>query len=209
MPKSLIVTCPAVGGHALRASRSSHERRECARCARDRITSAVAGCAAAGGDRLTSMRWCRTSCRQARRCSLRLQSREAATVRDPPGVDATAHSRGLRLRGRVAMPLTLLAQRTRAAVAHASRIHHAQTAIGLPTPLLRVKRLSCWTAERPIRLERKVGSGQAPRFPRRVALVGGPYPAAGGDEGGRVAACSLCGERAGANAVVRTGSGWS
>ena len=88
----LIVTCPAVGGHALRASRSSHERRECARCARDRITSAVPGEAAAGGDRPTSMRWCRTSCRQARRCSLRLQSREAAPVRDPPGVDATAHS---------------------------------------------------------------------------------------------------------------------
>ena len=87
----VIVTRPVVGGHALRASRSSHERRECARCARDSSRPAVAGCAA-GGDRLTSMRWCRTSCLQARRCSLRLQSREAAAVRDPPGADAAAHS---------------------------------------------------------------------------------------------------------------------
>src|SRR5690348_11221274 len=50
----LIVTCPAVGARALRASRSCHERRECARCARDRITpAAVPDEAAAGGDRLT------------------------------------------------------------------------------------------------------------------------------------------------------------
>ena len=74
-PNNLIVTCSAVGGRALRASRSAHERRECARCARERIPSAVGG-AAAGGDRLISMRWCRTSCMQARRCSLRLQSRQ-------------------------------------------------------------------------------------------------------------------------------------
>jgi hypothetical protein len=49
-----------------RASRADHERRVCARCARDRITSSVGG-EAAGGDRLTSMRWWRTSCMQARR----------------------------------------------------------------------------------------------------------------------------------------------
>jgi hypothetical protein len=172
----LIVWCPAVGGHALRASRSSQERRECARWARERITSAVPG-EAAGGDRLTSMRWCRTSCMQARRCSLRLQSRVAAAVRDPPGVDATAHSRGLRLRGGVALPLTLLAQRTRAAVANAGRIHHAQTAIDLATALLGMKRLSCWTAERPIRLEREVGSREASRFPGGGA---GRWPIPGG-----------------------------
>jgi hypothetical protein len=119
------------------------------------------------------------------------------------------HTHLARLFGGVALPLTLLAQRTRAAVANAGRIHHAQTAIDLATPLLGMKRLSCWTAERPIRLEREVGSREASRFPRRVALVGGPYPAAGGGESGRVAAGSLCGERAGANAVVRTGSGRS
>ena len=192
MPNSLIVTRPALSGRALRASRSSHERRECARCARDRITSAVRGCAAAGGDRFTSMRWCRTSCIQARRCALRLQSREAAMVPHPAGADAELHSRGLRLRGSAAIPLTLLAQRARAAMANAGRKHHTQTAIGLSTPLLGVKRLSCWTAERPIRLERKVGSREATRFPRRVAAVGGPYPEAGVDEGGPMAACSFC-----------------
>ena len=60
----------------MRASRSAHERRAWARCARERITSALRGEAAGGGGRLTSMRWCRTSCIQARRCSLRLPSRK-------------------------------------------------------------------------------------------------------------------------------------
>jgi len=70
-----------------------------------------------------------------------------------------------RLRGSAAIPLTLLAQRTRAAMANAGRKHHAQTSIGLSTPLLGVKLLPCWTEERPIRLERKVGSREATRFP--------------------------------------------
>jgi hypothetical protein len=105
--------------------------------------------------------------------------------------------------------LTLLAQRTGAAVVNAGRIDHAQTAIGKALPLLEVKRLSCWTAQRPIRLKRKVGSCEAPRFARRVALVGGAYPAAAGDTDGRVAACLLCGERAEANSVVRRGVGSS
>src|SRR6266566_377426 len=77
-PKSLIVTWLAVGTRTLRASRSAHERREWARCARERITSALGGEAAAGGGMLTSIRWCRTSCIQARRCSLRLQSRQSS-----------------------------------------------------------------------------------------------------------------------------------
>jgi hypothetical protein len=124
-----MVTRPAVGGRALRAIRSAHERRECARCARERITSVV-GSEAAGGDRLTSMRCCRTSCMQARRCSLRLQSREAAAVRDPPAADAAAHLPGAAQPSRCP-PLTLFAQWARAAVANAGRIDHAQTAIGL------------------------------------------------------------------------------
>ena len=85
-----------------------------------------------------------------------------------------------RLRGRVAIPLTLLAQRTRAAVANAGRIHHAQTAIGLATPLLRLKRLSSRTAEGSIWLERKIGSGEATRFP---AGGGGGRTIAGGGSG--------------------------
>ena len=112
-----------------------------------------------------------------------------------------------RLCGRAAIPLTRLSQWTRATVTNAGHIHQTQIAVSLPTPLLEVKRLSCGTAQRPIRLERKVGSGEAPRFPRRVAGVGGPYPAAGGEEGGRLAVCSFCEEMAAANSVVRTGSG--
>ena len=34
------------------------------------------------------------------------------------------------------------------------------------------ERLPCWTTERPIGLERKVSSGEAPRCPRRVAGAG-------------------------------------
>ena len=90
-PNSLIVTWLAVGARALRASRSADERREWARCGRERITSALRGEAAAGGGRLTSIRWCRTSCIQARRCALRLQSREAAAARDQPGEDGAVH----------------------------------------------------------------------------------------------------------------------
>lgn len=73
MPNNVITTCPAVSVRALRASRSAHERRECARCARERIASVMGG-EAEGGSRRTSRRWCRTSWMQARRCSLRLQS---------------------------------------------------------------------------------------------------------------------------------------
>lgn len=81
----------------MRASRSCQQRRECARCARDRTISALGGEAAAGGDRLISMRWCRTSCMQARRWSLRLQSREAGAGQNQPGADAIAHSPGAAL----------------------------------------------------------------------------------------------------------------
>lgn len=70
-----------------------------------------------------------------------------------------------RLGGRAAIPLTLLAQRTRAAVANAGRIHQAQAAVGFSTPLLGMKRLSCGTTERSVRLERKVLTRKAPRFP--------------------------------------------
>jgi hypothetical protein len=70
-----------------------------------------------------------------------------------------------RLRCGAAIPLTLLTQRTRAATANAGRIHHAQAAIGFPAPLLGRQRLPCWTAERPVGLERKVLARKAPCFP--------------------------------------------
>ena len=63
--------------------------------------------------------------------------------------------------------LTLLTQRTEATPANARRIHDMQTPMGLWAPLLGGKRLPCWTAECPVGLERKVSSGEAPRFPGR------------------------------------------
>ena len=71
-----MVRFPAAVLRVLRARRVSHERRWWARCARERITSVGGGEAAVGGGRLISMRWCRTRWMQARRCSLRLQSRQ-------------------------------------------------------------------------------------------------------------------------------------
>ena len=53
----------------------SPRRREWARCARENYVSLAARLGAGG--MLTSIRWCRTNCMQARRCSLRLQSRQS------------------------------------------------------------------------------------------------------------------------------------
>lgn len=69
------------------------------------------------------------------------------------------------LRGLAAIPLTLLAQRARAATANAGSIHDAQASIGFSTPLLGDQRAPCWTAERPIGLERKVLPREAASFP--------------------------------------------
>ena len=69
-----------------------------------------------------------------------------------------------RLRGFAAIPLTLLAQQAGAAAAETGCVHDAQAAIGFSTPFMGKKRLPCWTPERPIGLERKVGSGETTRF---------------------------------------------
>lgn len=76
------------------------------------------------------------------------------------------HTDLARLFGGAALPLTLLTQRTGATTANAGRIHDTQTPIGLAAALLSRTRLPCWTPERPVGLERKVGSGETPRFPR-------------------------------------------
>jgi hypothetical protein len=110
------------------------------------------------------------------------------------------------LGGRAAIPLTLVAQGAGTTTTHAGPIDHAQASISLSTRLLGDQRLPCWTWKRPIGLERKVLSREPTGFPRRVAVVGGPYPAAGADEAGRVAACSL-GAMAAANSVMRRGIG--
>jgi hypothetical protein len=110
------------------------------------------------------------------------------------------------------VPLALVAQGTRTAVANAGGIDDAQAAITLSTVLMRDQNVACRTSQGSIRLEGKVGSGEAARFPRRVAVVGGAYPEAsaeGAGETGLVGACSLGALRAGAMEVVRTGRGAS
>src|SRR6266568_886965 len=135
----------------------------------------------------------------ARRWKRRLQSRKTNGLRsDAQWMQQYAHL--ARLRGGIALPLALLPQRTGTTTAAAGRVHDAQTPIGFPAPLMGTKLLACWTTERPIGLERKVLPREATRFPRRVAVAGGPYPDAGA---GEAAACSVTGGMAGANSVVR------
>ena len=73
-PNSEIVTWLVVGTEALRANRSSHARREWARCARERMTSGPCGSGGRACGSVTSTRWSRSKRIQARRCCLRLQS---------------------------------------------------------------------------------------------------------------------------------------
>src|SRR5207245_6192210 len=95
------------------------------------------------------------------------------------------HADLARLFDGVTIPLARLSQRAGTTIAVTSGIHHAQAAISLSTMLLGHKRLPCWTAQRPVGLERKVGSGEATGFPRRVAAVAWPYPETGADTAGR------------------------
>jgi hypothetical protein len=119
-----------------------------------------------------------------------------------------SHSRGLWLARLVALPLTLFAQWARAAVTDTGRIHHAQAPVSFSTPLLAVKRMACWALEGSVGLEREVSAGEAARFPRRVAVAGGPYPEAEVGVGEAIeVAGRLLSEMAGANSVVRRGVG--
>jgi hypothetical protein len=61
-----------------------------------------------------------------------------------------------RLLGGLALPLALLAQRTRTTPADAGSIHHAQAAIGFSTLLMDTKLLVCWTAKGSVWLEREI-----------------------------------------------------
>ena len=58
--------------------------------------------------------------------------------------------------GDTALPLALLAQRTRATTANAGRIHHAQAPVNFSTPFMGDQCAPGWTPEGPVRLERKV-----------------------------------------------------
>ncbi|GEM_PF-3574423 len=66
---------------------------------------------------------------------------------------------------RAAIPLTMLAQGAGTTTANAGSIDHAQASISLPTLLMREQVVSSRAQERPIGLEREIGSGEAPRFP--------------------------------------------
>jgi hypothetical protein len=61
-----------------------------------------------------------------------------------------------RLLGGLALPLALLAQRTRTTPADAGFIHHAQAAIGFSALLMDTKLLVCWTAKGSVWLEREI-----------------------------------------------------
>jgi len=71
------------------------------------------------------------------------------------------------LLGGAALPLTLLAQGAGATAANAGRVHHAQTPIGFSAPLMGNQRLICRTAQGSVRLEGKILSREAARFPGR------------------------------------------
>jgi hypothetical protein len=70
-----------------------------------------------------------------------------------------------RLCCRAAMPLTLLAQRTRAATVDAGAIHQAQASIGFSALLLDTKLLVCGTAQCSVWLEREIVAREATSLP--------------------------------------------
>ena len=63
------------------------------------------------------------------------------------------------------VPLALVAQETRTAVANAGGIDDPQAAITLSTVLIWDQNVACRTPQGSIRLEGKVGSGEAASFP--------------------------------------------
>jgi hypothetical protein len=100
--------------------------------------------------------------------TLGMKEAHARTTTEPP-TPVTPEKRGLSngewmqeethlpwLRGLAAIPLTLLAQRTRTATANTGCVHHAQTSVSFWAMFMGLKRLTCWTTQRPISLERKV-----------------------------------------------------
>jgi hypothetical protein len=163
-PKSLMASWSVGGTRALRASRSSHERREWARCARERMTSGPCGSAGRACGCVTSTRWWRSSCMHTRRWCRRLQSCQSRGA-EPTTNGCEPHAHLARLRSSAALPLTLFAQGTGTTTAAAGRIHDTQAPISFSAPLMGRKRLPCGTPERPIGLERKVLSREATSFP--------------------------------------------
>jgi hypothetical protein len=88
---------------------------------------------------------------------------EQGSRTDDEWMQQHAHLAGLG--GSAAIPLTLLAQRTRTATADAGGIHQAQAPVGLSASFVCRKRLTGWTTQRPIRLEGEILPREATRFP--------------------------------------------
>jgi len=82
----------------------------------------------------------------------------------PNGEWMQQHTDLARFRGGIAIPLTLLAQRTGTTTVHTGSIDHAQAPIGFSAVFMRQERAPGRTAQRPIGLEGKVSSGEATRF---------------------------------------------
>lgn len=80
------------------------------------------------------------------------------------------HTDLARFFGGAALPLTLLTQRARAATADAGYIHHPQTSIGFWASLMDRERLPCRATQRPIRLQGKISTREATRFPGQSHL---------------------------------------
>jgi len=205
-PNSRIVTRPEVSGGALRASRSVQESREWARSARERDADSIARLAEVGGPTWISTRlFAQELDTGASVDSTTPVLPEERRIPNDKRMEQDAHL--ARLARFAPLPLARLAQRAGAATANAGGIHHAQASISFSAVFVRNQLLVSRAPKRPIELASKVLAGKAACFPRRVAVVGGPYPDAGAEEAGRVVACELPDGRAGANSVVRTGIG--
>ena len=92
--------------------------------------------------------------------------------RRPDDEGMQQHTHLARFGGRAAIPLTLLAQRTEAAIADATGIHHTQAPIGFPAPLMGNQRLPGRATEGAIWLEGKVLTREAASFPGQAHLRG-------------------------------------
>ncbi len=203
IPKRVSVIRSPVASRALRASRSSHDKRECARWAREIVGGETIGGGGRAGSIWMSRRWrCRWihACLWCRRCQSRQSSGAVPTTR--------GWSRMLTWRGLVvALPLHW----------HCSRKgHRRQSRMLAPYTTRRLpsvsRRCSCGRSALPTG-QRSVPSDwrgksapvKRPAF-QDIAVAGGAYPEAGGEARG---VGSFCDGRAGANSVVRTGSGAS
>ena len=192
-------------GARLRANRSSHERRVWARWARERMgyCSGVEG--GRTGGQVMSTRWCRSRCIQARRCSLRLQSRQnSGSLPTLSGCSSTLTWRGF------LVELPFHWHCSRSSQKRQLRILAAYTSRRLPSASCR----RSWSVSVLPAGQRRVPSGWSGKSVpvkrpvlKEVAAAGGRYPEAGAEEAGCVTAWELGSERAGANSVMRSGVG--